>query len=353
MLDKNLPWLDWLRFLAAFCVVIGHVRAFVLVDFSALATGDKNILSAAFFAATRLGYEAVIVFFVLSGYLVGGRAVLRAQAGKFQVADYAVDRSTRILVPLVPAVILTYAIQSWVGSPDAISVVLGNIFGLQGIITPILSINGVLWTLSYEIWFYILCGAVIYITLDGKSTYVILLCVVSFLVFTILDPTLLFCWVFGALAYIWNPARWTLGTLILGLILAVTGVFFRQFGSPGSMHSSWLIQPPIELSTALFAAGISLLVAQATRFPVPVSRAGEWVYRQGAMLATFSYTLYLVHYPIIALLMHNRAPARELNPDVFAVMGGLTLLCLMASYLFFQLFENNTHLIRKKVKAYL
>jgi peptidoglycan/LPS O-acetylase OafA/YrhL len=56
-----------------------------------------------FFAATRLGGEAVLLFFVLSGFLVGGRIIRRAKSRTFSLKDYSVDRCSRILLPLIPA----------------------------------------------------------------------------------------------------------------------------------------------------------------------------------------------------------------------------------------------------------
>jgi peptidoglycan/LPS O-acetylase OafA/YrhL len=38
--------------------------------------------------------------------------------------------------------------------------VAGNLMSLQGVFVQPLNTNYALWTLSYEVWFYILCGAV-------------------------------------------------------------------------------------------------------------------------------------------------------------------------------------------------
>ena len=75
--------LDLLRFLAALIVVIGHVKAATFVEFIDLIESDQSLIVAAVFGFARLGDEAVLFFFVLSGFLVGGRAIERMIQGSF------------------------------------------------------------------------------------------------------------------------------------------------------------------------------------------------------------------------------------------------------------------------------
>ena len=74
-------WLDLIRFLAALVVVIGHVKAATFVEFFDLIESDKSLIIAAAFGFARLGHEAVLLFFVMSGFLVGGRAIERMIKG--------------------------------------------------------------------------------------------------------------------------------------------------------------------------------------------------------------------------------------------------------------------------------
>ncbi|HZE20873.1 MAG TPA: hypothetical protein VE082_02380, partial [Desulfobaccales bacterium] len=62
-------WLDSLRFLAALTVLLVHARDSSFVRFGSLAADQKTLLFASAYAVTRLGNEAVITFFVLSGFL--------------------------------------------------------------------------------------------------------------------------------------------------------------------------------------------------------------------------------------------------------------------------------------------
>src|SRR5690348_12598197 len=74
---EHLFWLDWLRFGAAFVVVMCHARGSNWVSWGKLAQSHQTRLSAVCFAVTRPGLEAVVVFFALSGFLVGGRLIER------------------------------------------------------------------------------------------------------------------------------------------------------------------------------------------------------------------------------------------------------------------------------------
>ncbi len=62
-------WLDLLRFLSAFAVLMVHVRAAAFVDNGVLAEGQKGLPVLIAYAFTRVGNGAVIMFFVLSGFL--------------------------------------------------------------------------------------------------------------------------------------------------------------------------------------------------------------------------------------------------------------------------------------------
>lgn len=61
---------EFLRAGAALLVCMSHIRNFLFVDFGDL--DSPGFSDRLFYAATSLGHEAVIVFFVLSGYFVGG-----------------------------------------------------------------------------------------------------------------------------------------------------------------------------------------------------------------------------------------------------------------------------------------
>ena len=98
-------WLDWVRFAAAFMVVATHARGSTWVEWGRLPSANQTNPAAVFFALTRAGTEWVTVFFVLSGFLVGGKVLEQVRDGTFSSRDYAFDRISRIWIPLIPALI--------------------------------------------------------------------------------------------------------------------------------------------------------------------------------------------------------------------------------------------------------
>ena len=93
--------LDALRLLAAFLVVAEHARAAVFIPWTQLEGG--RMLLAPFYALTSMGHEAVMVFFALSGFLVGGQAIRRLRRGTFSARDYALRRLVRLWIVMIPA----------------------------------------------------------------------------------------------------------------------------------------------------------------------------------------------------------------------------------------------------------
>lgn len=111
----------------------------------------------------RFGPEAVILFFLLSGFVIH-YSFCNSRDRSF--GTYFIKRFTRIYVPLIIVFVLGFLLQSshegrFIGL-DA-KAVLGNLLMLQDwgwakpnvIVEPILGI-GALWSLSYEWWFYML-----------------------------------------------------------------------------------------------------------------------------------------------------------------------------------------------------
>ena len=70
--------LDMVRGLAALVVLGGHWRNLLFVDFWQLTSG-RSIMALPYLL-TSAGHQAVVVFFVLSGYLVGARSSVRSTA---------------------------------------------------------------------------------------------------------------------------------------------------------------------------------------------------------------------------------------------------------------------------------
>lgn len=350
-------WLDWLRFLAAFLVMVGHLRGGHFADYADLAPRYHNPLIAGLFALTRLGAEWVILFFVLSGYLVGGRSLRRALDGNFRTLPYAIDRFTRIYVPLVPALLLTAGVVLFVGGHVSGGELLGNLAGMQGVYCGAFGGNAPLWSLAYEIWFYILCGAALALTARAGwrvRVFAWVALLASLILFTKLESVYLFCWLLGAAACVVEPALSRRARLLAGLGYIACGVTLSQLvrGS-ASVKLEWFHDhlPSLPVALLVLALGFMLLVRTVADWE-PRSAGWQAVEKFGAIPASFSYTLYLVHFPLGAAwesVFPGRAAALDFKS--LATFGLEMLFCMVVSWLLYFLFERNTGRVRQWLAA--
>lgn len=127
-MKKHFYWLDLIRFIAAFVVVISHCSMTFFTNYEELDNAYHTTSGAIIYLMLRSGAEAVTIFFVLSGFLVGGIAIQRIRDGSFDLKSYMIDRSVRILLPLIPALILTYFVNELISESYTMIDYVGNLF---------------------------------------------------------------------------------------------------------------------------------------------------------------------------------------------------------------------------------
>jgi len=179
--NRNLAfsgWIDLFRALAALAVLYGHGRTLFLK--SVTPTETLSFLSRVLYFLSGYGHTAVVVFFVLSGFLVGGAVIRAVREERWSWSRYAIQRGTRLYVVLIPALFLTVAwdyaegVQSEGLVPNddtAVAIIssstirentsptifAGNLAFLQTIVVPPLGSNPPLWSLANEFWYYPSC----------------------------------------------------------------------------------------------------------------------------------------------------------------------------------------------------
>lgn len=86
-------FLDYARAFAALLVVVLHARLQVFGDMRTIrdANPGDNAASSALQLFTGHGHQAVMMFFVMSGYLIGGKILNEVHAGKAFWLRYYVD----------------------------------------------------------------------------------------------------------------------------------------------------------------------------------------------------------------------------------------------------------------------
>lgn len=298
-------WLDWCRFLAAFGVLLVHARANTWIDYAHLVPSSRNWATAALFAATRLGDEMVVFFFVLSGFLVGGKVIERVRNNSFDVRTYAIDRVSRLWLPLLPVLLLTLLVGWFINRSTTPLVVAGHIAGLQGVWVDYLPANAALWSLTYEIWCYVLAGAGAVLLGSSEWKWWSLPAVVlAVIVLAALEFAWVAAWWAGAAGYFLS--RHSRVLLVAGLLLAAIGAVLMQLTGESEYPLSFafavqLALLPRSLWLLLLAAGSTLVVAV---LAVLKPRQAHWqrLEAAGSTLAAFSYSLYLIHMPLLAAM---------------------------------------------------
>lgn len=164
-------FLDAARWISALLVLITHLNNRMFVLLANIPTEDRNILSYIWGFICGFAHWGIVVFFVLSGFLVGGPILdLAINNKKFNAKKYLVARITRIYLVLIPVLIIGNSLD-YLGiylyfpsgvynehiskiMDQSIFTVIGSILNLQGIFSNFLGTNGPLYTLANEFWYY-------------------------------------------------------------------------------------------------------------------------------------------------------------------------------------------------------
>jgi lipopolysaccharide/colanic/teichoic acid biosynthesis glycosyltransferase/peptidoglycan/LPS O-acetylase OafA/YrhL len=356
--DWQSPLISLLRGLAALQVAAAHLRAQM---FPGLATLDQPPLwYMALSFATGFAHQAVVVFFILSGWLVGG-SLLDRFAAQHAIRDYAIDRMTRLWIVLLPAFLLMLALGLGSGvidgarpslssaNPWSLTSLLGNLAGVQTMAVPEFGGNFPLWSLAYESWYYIVFPLLLLSVCGGSNGIKMgaALAAVSILLALSTDIALYFLvWLMGAGA---SRIRLNLGRRqqwLCGLAFVSLAIYLRLRGRNDDLNAQAL--PQDLLYSLLF---LLCLCGAGRHGTAPLRRLAPIA----AFFAGFSFTLYVLHVPLQQMLWAYRG-GEQLSPQQpasMAVYAAMLAVVVSLSYLFHLPFEAQTARLRRFVKQRL
>lgn len=296
-------WIDALRFLAAFMVLFSHSRNDFFVPFGELPIEQQTYSAYAFYSLGRLGHEAVVVFFVLSGFLVGGVNLERIFKGTFTPLSYIIDRCVRIYLPLLASIVLYFIVCQVIGDDFDYICAIGNIFNLQcTFVEPLVSVY---WSLAYEMWFYIaLLG--FGLIMSGKKKWIgyCIMLLTCFIFVCGLDLFYLFLWYIGAFAYLVRPQKRSGLILFASFLLMLLSVAYSQLLTDSKSLSINVPLPDNKLiPELLLSVAICTIIQQLILFK-PLRKWSIFIEHVFSKLASFSYTLYLSHRIFFLILFH-------------------------------------------------
>ena len=315
-------YLDLVRLLAAVGVLLSHAAGFVMPSLpSKIATN---------------GTECVAVFFVLSGFVI---RFVSVEKGEKDWRTYLIARTTRIYSVALIAIVATFLIDhagqainpaSYAGRDLTYSPVaaLLNLSFLNEVwfTHTVFGYNEPFWSLGFEVPYYVFFGLVAF-----APRRVLPLCLALWLL--VYGPKIaafLPLWLLGAALYEIIATRRQIGrplgaALVAGSALLYVGV---KFGIDHDFHRmykpvSWtdLLKGvayfhAIGLAVAMNFAGMDALLRSGSGLNKRMVSVVRW-------LANGSFTLYLVHLPLLAFA-RAAVPHIQERPALGAAAIGAT-----------------------------
>jgi peptidoglycan/LPS O-acetylase OafA/YrhL len=305
------PVLDHLRWISAMLVCAAHTRNLLFPNASAVPRISLN--TKAFYFITLFGTEAVTVFFVISGLLVGGKVIFGAKAGSFSISHYAIDRLTRLYTVLIPAVFLSILLSplSTTGKcPDAALRVIENLLFLQNVLAEPLCNNGPLWSLSNEAFYY-LCAGLAALFIIGRH----------------------------------RVAAGVTGVLTLALLSITASMDHQNILIAAPIWCFGLIPWFVRIRLPYYIFGMLFLIS------LWLALCSDWklTIPHGGWLAGFSYSLYLIHMPLAQAAAHFIPIQDPSTFGAYVIYSFVVCAIFGIAWLFGYFFEANTAALRKVV----
>ncbi len=361
--EKHWPFLDFIRFAAALLVLFGHSRGLLLEGIGRVE--HPNVFVRGLYLISGLQHEGVVLFFIVSGFLVGGSAWRMQSAGRFDFGTYFVNRFARIYLVYIPALALVLLID-FLGKHYFIdsrfyglrplppsnlyddwmwSQIPCHLAALQGILCTPWGVNPPVWSLGYEWAFYLIAPAVFSLLLmpmrrKGADLFIVAVILIALTWWNADWLTWFLMWLLGAFAAkMFKKKKIGISIGLIGLACCGGAIIVSRLAILPQGVTDWIV-----------ALGIAAAIASP---PLMKISAGIPGVQRGA---GFSYSLYLIHLPVCVFIgaLYERLlqwPGQLVQPDVKGIAGfvGMTAMALIVAYLFARFTEDHTAAFRRKL----
>ena len=315
-------FLDAMRVAAALGVFAGHV---LLPGFAEFATGRHLEIAR---------HACVIVFFVLSGYLITFTAIGRGRTWR----QYCAARLARLSSVALPALVVTallWLLGSWLAPKHYAEFERGYAairFAVTGLFlneawffSAAPPTNMPFWSLSYEFWYYAIFGAALFAR--GRFWR----WAAPLLAALICGPKVLLLfpvWLAGAAAFVagkkFAPSRRhaALGLAVLAAVCALAwpriDLPLERFGQPRLFYSALFV------SDCALGAGLAVAIFFCDQLFGNV-RVPSALSAPVKALAGVTFSIYLLHYPLL-IFASGIVHYDKSDPASVATVGGAVLL---------------------------
>jgi peptidoglycan/LPS O-acetylase OafA/YrhL len=304
-------YLDLVRFLAALAVFAAHLCKPPI---------SKEVV---WWRLGAYGDMAVVIFFVLSGYVIAYVVATREKTP----GEYFLSRWSRLYSVVLPGLAATFLFDAighglngdiynyrmelakpsqWVGYVSSLFFI--NEFQIFGFDGAAPGSNGPFWSLSFEATYYVVAGLLLFVRPAVSVPGTVLLLAMGGRTITTLLPL----WALGFFLYRWQPAR-TLPKVVLMALAGATLALMATVPFLPLLHAvdnfgvmfPWGAKPynrdlvPDYAAAMLFALHLACVRALLQQQPMDIPKAVE---RSLRWLGALTFPLYLLHYPVIHLL---------------------------------------------------
>ena len=324
----NIKVLDGLRGLAALYVMIGHARWLLWEGYSegylkhTLEYSWMDKMSMYFLSMFKFGHESVLLFFVLSGFVIHKGFVKKFLTDALQsvnIGQFYIKRIRRIYPPFLFALCLT-ALLDFVGRDFGFSIYtgntpneginitvgnqsltlvtfIGNIFFLFKEYVPIFGTNGPTWSLKLEWWFYMIYP--IFLLLSRKNIYYSTLLIV--LLFSLVNYS--YFWTETLSKAVFSSIiSWWAGVLLAEVYSKRIGIGLLNFAMINIL--GFFLLPFLPIYSDLYDFRIALLLTALISCILyfQSKNISFKLIENFKFFGDFSYTLYIIHFPILVFI---------------------------------------------------
>lgn len=374
----QLLYFDLIRAFSAQMVVVGHsLNIFLPLIFMSQQANESFVLTTGVFYVQNMG---VILFFVLSGFLVTRSVVHKRLKPGYGLGLYVIGRSARLFVPFIPAVLLvglfdTILVKSTGSRFTQIHLDLGSFAGnflmlfnhpafavlrrLTGVNIAVhpLGTAAPFWSVAIEWWIYITFGLIMFRVVTrrrlGLAGWALLLFAAAVPLWSLVSHRgLLLAWLVGMTYSLLETRMNSLGTA-RHRIMASAGLVLASVTLVAGNYNVYNEIFVLSLSLAVMSGYYGWFHRDAPRVEpqAPVMGRGPQgasrLVRSVRFVSDYSYSLYLIHFSILIYLSARLPP--NLNP-VLKIVAGLICANLVAMLFWFS-FERHYPKVRRFLAA--
>ncbi len=249
------------------------------------------------------------------------------EKNNFSLKEYFFKRFIRLYIVLIPVLILSFFLGNIYLSNKSeylsFKTFIGNLLYLQTIYVEVFADNTPLWSLAYEAWYYILFP-VLFFLIKGKNkifNLLILICIIIILWPNNQILLYFFIWLIGV--FIFKYKKQVLPFRISFLLFIFIFLTYRIITIPSF---SFYI-PQSFIGDFILAISVGLLI-NSLKFYNKIC-----CFSFNKKMADFSYTLYLIHVPILYFLLTFIPKSKKF--DFLHILIFLFIICFIYIFAYF------------------